>query len=130
MKHVTTITGPALAYKTAMLILVANEEARKGHYVRYLTRDESERSLRDRGLDARVLVLFAANDKDSLGKVVSAVAAASQDVHIWRIRQCKKVASTPSPRPSKTDTQEKLRRAYELACARLVELGVHPPTVD
>lgn len=92
MKHITTIKGPAKTYKTAMLILVANEEVKKGREVKYATGDEREEALRRRGLDERVTVrvLTDSSDKDRLGRVTSVDPAAPKDTHVWRIRQVKK----------------------------------------
>jgi hypothetical protein len=90
-KNITTIKGPPKTYKTAMLILVANEEAGKGRAVTYLTHDETETTLRSRGLDSRVSVeRLYLDDKDRLGKVVSTALAGEEDPRIWRVRQSKK----------------------------------------
>ena len=92
-KVITTIKGPPKTYKTSMLILVANQEAEKGRFVKYLTGEETEATLRRRGLDERVqvIVLTSADDhyEDYRGKVVSAENVASKTVYIWRVRQAK-----------------------------------------
>ena len=55
--NLTVIKGPARSYKTAMLILVANEEVKKGRMVAYRTNETTKDNLLGRGLDERVLVL-------------------------------------------------------------------------
>jgi len=90
-KIVTTIKDPAKTYKTSMLILVANEEVKKGREVRFFTSEEGESALRARGLDARVVVVenYTPDNKDRLGKVTSTTSDTS-DTHVWRVRQSKK----------------------------------------
>lgn len=91
MKIVTTIKGPPKAYKTAMLILVANEEAKKGRGVTFSSADDTEEGLRRRGLDERVrFVQLFPDHKDFQGRVTSYETPSDKDFHVWRVRQAKK----------------------------------------
>ncbi len=90
-KVVTTIKGPPKAYKTAMLVLVANEEAKRGRGVTYSSAEDTEEGLRRRGLDERVrFVPLSTDHKDFLGRVTSYETPSDEDFHVWRIRQVKK----------------------------------------
>lgn len=88
---VTNISGPPGTYKTSMLVLVANAEAQRGRVVTFASADNTEVSLRSKGLDPRVQ--FQPSDiAEGVIEQVTSTSPPDQldldaDLMIWNTRQ-------------------------------------------